>query len=111
MSRKIEINYDDQCVFCQRSVNWLRKRDRRGRFSYAALPPGASCVTLRDEAGTSKASTAALRALRHLGGGWRITANVLLIIPRPIRDAVYQVIARNRRRKITEREATQSSAE
>ena len=111
MSRKIEINYDDQCAFCQRSVNWLRKRDRRGRFSYAALPPGASCVTLRDEAGTSQASTAALRALRYLGGGWRITANVLLMVPRPIRDAVYQVIASNRRRRITEREATQNSAE
>ncbi len=111
MSRKIEIKYDDQCVFCQRSVNWLRKRDHSGRFSYAALPPGASCVTLRDDAGTSQASTAALRALRHLGGGWRITANILLMVPRPVRDAVYQVIARNRRRRITEREATQNSAE
>ena len=111
MSRKIEINYDDQCVFCQRSVNWLRKRDHRGRISYSALPPGASCVTLRDEAGTSQASTAALRALRHLGGGWRMTANVLLMIPRPIRDAVYRVIARNRRRRVTECEATQNSAE
>ena len=111
MSRKIEIKYDDQCVFCQSSVNWLRKRDSRGRFSYAALPPGASCVTLRDEAGTSQASTAALRALLHLGVGWRITAHALLIIPRPIRDAVYRVIARNRRQRITDCEATQNSAE
>ncbi len=111
MSRKIEINYDDQCVFCQRSSNWLRKRDHRGRFSYGALPPGASFVTLRDEAGTWQASTAALRALSHLGGGWRITAYALLIIPRPIRDAVYQVVARNRRRLITDCEATQNSAE
>ena len=111
MSRKIEINYDDQCVFCQRSINWLRKRDRRSRFSYEALPPGASCVTLRDEAGTWQASTAALRALSYLGGGWRIIANALLIIPRPIRDAVYRVIARNRRRLITDCEATQNSAE
>ena len=111
MSRKIEINYDDQCVFCQRSADWLRKRDHRGRFSYGALPPGASCVTLRDEAGTSQASTAALRALLHLGTGWRIIARALLIIPRPIRDAVYRVIARNRRQRITDCEAAQNSAE
>jgi predicted DCC family thiol-disulfide oxidoreductase YuxK len=41
-------------------------------------------------------STGALHALRRLGGGWRALAVFLGIVPRPIRDAAYDFIARVR---------------
>lgn len=42
-------------------------------------------------------STAALRVCRYLGGGWPL-CYALLIIPRFIRDGVYNFIARHRYR-------------
>ncbi len=42
-------------------------------------------------------SSAVLLALSRLGGPWRLTA-VLFIIPRPLRDLVYRIVARNRYR-------------
>jgi predicted DCC family thiol-disulfide oxidoreductase YuxK len=42
-------------------------------------------------------STAALRMLKHLGGGWSLLYG-LIIIPKFIRDAVYNFVARNRYR-------------
>ena len=40
-------------------------------------------------------STGALRISRHLGGGWRLLY-VFIILPKFIRDQVYNLIARNR---------------
>ena len=42
-------------------------------------------------------STGALRMLKHIGGFWSI-AYVFIIVPKFIRDAVYNLIARNRYR-------------
>jgi predicted DCC family thiol-disulfide oxidoreductase YuxK len=42
-------------------------------------------------------STAVLRIARGLGFPWNL-ATVFLIVPRPIRDAVYRWVARNRYR-------------
>ena len=96
MAKQAEIGYDGECTFCIHSVNWIRRHDRHCRLSYKALPSGATCVTLQDESGDWNASTAVLRALRHLGGVWRVIAGMLMIVPRPIRDAVYRIIARHR---------------
>ena len=43
-------------------------------------------------------STAALMAARYLGGVWGTLGTLGLLVPRPMRDAVYGVIARNRHR-------------
>ena len=40
-------------------------------------------------------SAAGLRMARYLGGPWRLAA-IALLVPRPIRDAVYDFIARHR---------------
>ena len=45
-------------------------------------------------------STAALRVLRYLGGVWRALGVLGAIVPRFIRDAVYDLIARHRHRLI-----------
>ena len=41
-------------------------------------------------------SDAFVHILRRLGGGWRIPAGVLAVVPRPLRDVVYNFIARTR---------------
>ncbi len=96
MDKKAELRYDGTCEFCNHSVNWLRRHDHHNRLSFEKLPPNASCVTLSDIEGDWEASTAALRALKHLEGLWGIVAQVLMIFPRPFRDAVYRMIARRR---------------
>lgn len=110
MAKKIELGYDGECEFCNYSINWLRRHDRHDRLSFKKLPPDSSCVTLSDEKGIWKASTAALRALKHLGGPWRMVAQLLMIIPRPLRDAVYRMIAK-RRHLIVDSGATRNTAE
>jgi len=42
-------------------------------------------------------SSGALRVLRHLGGAWSLLY-VFWIIPRPVRDGIYDWIARHRYR-------------
>ena len=43
-------------------------------------------------------SDAFLHILRRLGGGWKILAAVLSVVPRGLRDAAYDFIARVRYR-------------
>ncbi len=43
-------------------------------------------------------SNAFVHILRRLGGGWRILAGIIAVIPRPLRDVVYDFIARIRYR-------------
>jgi predicted DCC family thiol-disulfide oxidoreductase YuxK len=53
-------------------------------------------VVFQDESGVVfTRSDATLRAISRLGGTWRL-ANVLRVIPRPLRDAVYGFVARHR---------------
>jgi predicted DCC family thiol-disulfide oxidoreductase YuxK len=42
-------------------------------------------------------STAALRIARKLGGGWPLLYS-FIVLPRPLRDWVYNLVARNRYR-------------
>ena len=49
-------------------------------------------------------SDAFLHILRRLGGGWKVFAGVLGVIPRPLRDAAYDFIARVRYRIFGKRE-------
>jgi predicted DCC family thiol-disulfide oxidoreductase YuxK len=43
-------------------------------------------------------SNAWIHILRRLGGGWKAMATFLAVIPRPLRDAVYEFVARIRYR-------------
>jgi predicted DCC family thiol-disulfide oxidoreductase YuxK len=45
-------------------------------------------------------SAAVLRVLRYLGGGWSVLAVAGRIVPRVIRDAVYDLMARRRHRLV-----------
>jgi predicted DCC family thiol-disulfide oxidoreductase YuxK len=54
-------------------------------------------VVLIDEKGVHTRSTAVLRILSRLGAPWAVGV-VFLLVPRWIRDAVYDWVARNRYR-------------
>jgi predicted DCC family thiol-disulfide oxidoreductase YuxK len=103
------ILFDGVCVFCSRWVDFVvtRDTDRRFRFTTIQSPYGARLArTLGidpDDPDTNAVihggkafmqSDAALTVLSTLPG-WR-WARVLFFVPKPLRDAVYGLIARNR---------------
>jgi predicted DCC family thiol-disulfide oxidoreductase YuxK len=100
--------FDGCCALCDASVRWLAKRDSRGILRFAPLAGetakknglsatnGAGTMYLQDEQGLHCRSTAALRSLLPVGGVWAVLGSLLLSVPRPIRDSVYQMVAKNR---------------
>ncbi|MGG1600540.1 MULTISPECIES: thiol-disulfide oxidoreductase DCC family protein [Paenibacillus] len=106
------IFYDGVCGFCQRIVQFILPRDRNARFRFVAIqsdigrklllhhgmdPDALSTFVLLDRGKVYTRSTAGLRVLRGLGGGWPLLY-AFMAVPRPIRDAVYEWIARHRYR-------------
>jgi len=115
--RKAIFLYDGVCRLCNRSVQFILKRDARGDIHYASLQSefakrtlarhGASAADLdtvyvlvnSDQGELLLArSDAALFLLRELGGIWRMAGVVLGWLPRRVRDWGYNVVARNRYR-------------
>jgi predicted DCC family thiol-disulfide oxidoreductase YuxK len=106
------ILFDGVCNLCNRSVQFILKRDRRGLFRFASLqsPIGQSLLhksglpsdhldsfVLVDNEKVYTRSSGALRVLKLLGGTWSILYG-LWIIPRPLRDKLYDWVAQHRYR-------------
>jgi predicted DCC family thiol-disulfide oxidoreductase YuxK len=100
--------YDADCGVCQASVEWLRKRDRRGRLRFAGnegeLPPGVSreetehTVVVLDRGRKWTRGGAMARILRELRG-WSLLGSVLRLPGVAwIADRGYDRFARNRHR-------------
>ncbi len=104
--------FDGVCNLCQTSVQWVLQHDKAGIFRFASLQSDTGqqqlarfdldgenfdTVVLVDGSRIFTRSGAALEILRRLGIPWSIFS-VLVWVPRPIRDAVYNWIARNRYR-------------
>ena len=104
------IFFDGFCNLCNRSVQFIIKKDKKKQFRFASLQGKAGQELLekfnlpadnfnsfilaeRDHIYTR--STAVLRMLRKLGSGWQLFYGVI-IVPRFIRNAIYNWIARNR---------------
>jgi predicted DCC family thiol-disulfide oxidoreductase YuxK len=108
------IFYDGHCGLCHRAVKFVLKHDRSGtafRFAplqgetFQSLVPPQRRVNLPDtfvvltrEGALLMRSNASLYVLERLGGGWRILANILRVIPRGLRDLMYDFVARIRYR-------------
>jgi predicted DCC family thiol-disulfide oxidoreductase YuxK len=111
--------YDGTCGFCATSVQFVLKRERSRRTLRFATLEGPLATELRRRhpwlssvdsvvlylpASSGKPervlikSTAALAVAAYVGGVWRTLATVARLVPRVIRDAVYDVIARYRKR-------------
>ena len=109
--------YDGLCGFCDGTVQFILRHDRRGTLRFATLQgdfargvidrhpelEGVDSLVLveRDPgSGTEKVhvrSAGALRVARYLGGAWHL-ARATAIVPRFIRDAAYDGFARIRYR-------------
>jgi predicted DCC family thiol-disulfide oxidoreductase YuxK len=112
--------FDGVCNLCNGLVQFVIRRDPPpARLRFAALQSNAGQQLLREhglstvdldtfvfiEAGVAHVrSTAALRLLKRLGLPWSL-AWCAVIVPRPLRDAVYRWISRNRYRWFGVRES------
>ncbi len=118
---KLVVFFDGDCALCNRQVQLLLRLDKRQRIAFAPLQgnaakpiwamrpdlqpePGEAYTTMlavRDLDSESPQiwlrSDAALQIARELGGPFKLLG-LLGFIPRPLRNAVYNVVARNRYR-------------
>ncbi|BAT58129.1 hypothetical protein GJW-30_1_00645 [Variibacter gotjawalensis] len=105
------ILYDGVCILCSRSYRFVTQRDVARQFRFVAIqePEGRELAArfgidadnpdtfaLIDDGVLHTRSDAALRILASLPR-WR-WARILRLIPRALRDAIYDVVARNRYR-------------
>ena len=109
--------YDGVCGFCQKSIQFVLPRDPDDRFRFAALQSGVGkqlllrhgitlttldTVYVLADADTARErvlsrSDAGLFVLGNLRGLWRL-AGLLRVVPRFIRDRVYDAFAKRRYR-------------
>lgn len=105
--------YDGACGLCHHSVRFVVAHDGAGVFRFAPLGgpsfdasvPAAQRAALPDALVVRRAdgallvrSDATAHVLSRLGGGWRVLGALLRAIPRPLRDAGYDFVARRRKR-------------
>jgi len=104
--------FDGTCLFCEGWVRFIARRDPKAYFKFGASQTPAAQVLLQAHHVSATASrsivliedgqvhlrsTAALRIASRLSAPWHI-AGWLLAVPRPVRDAVYNVVAAIRHR-------------
>jgi predicted DCC family thiol-disulfide oxidoreductase YuxK len=112
------IFFDGVCNFCNASVHFIIRHDRTGAFRFAPLQSNigrqvlsrfpelqrVESIVLVEGGRCYIESSAVLRIAKQLDGFWK-AIYVLKIVPRPLRDAVYRMIAKNRYRWFGKQEA------
>ena len=107
--KKAIILFDGVCKLCNASVRFVISRDRGDRFRFAplqsemgrrlaenhALPEDLRTFFLIDDERSYEKSAAWLRVMSLLGWPWS-ALYLLVIVPRPVRDWVYDIVGRNR---------------
>ncbi len=97
------VDHDPGAVLRFGSLQSPQARELLERAGKAADAAALESVVLVEGTRVYERSAAALRAIGHLGGGWRLF-ELLLAIPTPVRDAVYRAIAASRYRLFGRRE-------
>jgi predicted DCC family thiol-disulfide oxidoreductase YuxK len=102
--------FDGVCNLCSSSVQFILKRDKKNQFLFGSLqgPSGQACLQqfnlpadtfnsfmLVEGDRLYTRSSGALRMLKYLGGAWPLLY-AFIIVPKFIRDAVYDFVAKNR---------------
>jgi predicted DCC family thiol-disulfide oxidoreductase YuxK len=103
--------FDGVCGLCDRTVRFLLRHDRRDRLRFAPLqgetarrmlpplggrPEDLDTIYVITAAGKLlRRSKAVLFAVSALGGGWALLA-ALRVIPSPLMDLLYRLVARVR---------------
>jgi predicted DCC family thiol-disulfide oxidoreductase YuxK len=109
--------YDGKCGFCQATVQFVLRHDRRRSLRFATLEGGHGRAVIEAnpalegvdsvvwveknaETGLSRVLTrsdAALQIAGYLGGAWS-SLSLFRVLPRPWRDRIYDFVARHRQR-------------
>jgi predicted DCC family thiol-disulfide oxidoreductase YuxK len=102
------IYFDGICNLCNRMVQWIIKHDKNKRFLFAALQSKAGQELQHQYGGTLPdsiilsyqnklfvKSDAVLKIASLIGGGFALLT-IFYIVPRFLRDRVYDLIARKR---------------
>ncbi len=107
--------YDGTCGFCADSVQLVLRHDRRGTLRFASLQGGFGQAIRARHPELSRADTAvwvepasagsgervllrsdaALKVAGYLGGWFHLT-RLASVLPRRLRDAAYDLVARHR---------------
>lgn len=109
--------FDGVCNFCNSSVQFIINRDPSGKFHFASqqsdvgeklmtqhgISGNDSIVYIEDGKSYIK-SAAALRIAKQLSGMWPAFF-AFIIIPPPLRNVVYDVVAKNRYRWFGKRDS------
>ena len=106
MSDRAIILFDGVCNLCNGAVQFILTRDAAARFQFASLQSGsarrilgdlspAETLVLAEAQRIYTKSGAALRIARRLRFPWPLLT-AFLLIPRPLRDFVYDWVARHR---------------
>lgn len=110
MNNRYLIIFDGVCVFCNGVVNFIIKRDSACVFTFSPMQSEVAQSLIKQhhaskeilntlmliKNGTCYLRTdAILEIAKDLSGMWYLF-NVFKIIPRPIRDFLYTLFARNR---------------
>jgi predicted DCC family thiol-disulfide oxidoreductase YuxK len=113
--------FDGRCGLCNRSVQWMLRRDHADRFRFTPLQSALAAAVLRRhgidreamlksntvflvfDAGTEHQrlwtrSDVTVNILLLLGGRWRLLGYLLRAVPAFARNAAYGLFARNRYR-------------
>lgn len=101
--------FDGECHFCDKSVQFILKRDVKRHFKFASLqsktgqdlrekfhvPVNIDSLLLIENRRFYTKSSAALQVCKHLTGAWKLLY-IGILIPKPIRDVVYNSVANHR---------------
>jgi predicted DCC family thiol-disulfide oxidoreductase YuxK len=103
--------FDGVCGLCNWSVDFVMKRDKRKVFRYAPLQGETAAsqlsekdrvdldsVVLKTPQGLYRHSSAVVRVLWKLPGIWPVLGTLLWVIPSPLRNLGYRLVAKNRYR-------------
>lgn len=108
---KLYVFYDGDCGFCNFWVQWILKNDKKDKFLFASLQSSFGQNFLKErklevqnfntiylwkpEVYYLKKSNAIIKIAENLGGVYRFSV-VFKIIPKIIRDFLYNIISNHR---------------
>lgn len=109
--------FDNICVLCSGGASWLMRLERAGDVQFTAaqgelgealyrhygMAMDDTYLFIANGRAWSK-SEGYFQLAKQLGGIWKLSA-IIRIVPRPLRDAFYDMIARNRYRLFGKTEA------
>ncbi|HEY4218503.1 MAG TPA: DCC1-like thiol-disulfide oxidoreductase family protein [Gemmatimonadaceae bacterium] len=111
--------FDGTCGFCARNVQFVLRHDRKNQsLQFASLQSDIGTALIARHADlravdsviwlepatdseperVAVRSAAVLLVLQYLGGPWAFLATIGALVPRALRDALYDVVARHRQR-------------